>query len=511
MSIFVVACLSLAIAAADALVAQLNDTDFQSTLPLTVQQIYRARALSMIVMLWAPIAICAVAGLFVDRALPVPVLALVDFASVITLLIVGFQSASIWDFTIPQLVIRTSFLVLTAGAGLLFMRSIGPGDWASWEDGPVWALLPVICWLCIVGIFLRTWHVAPASFQSAPLHAAVIAVRARPAGAARTRANRLLPVWLAVWLSIFRGGALWAFYCFAATAFTGSMEVSLIIATGLWPSIRPRVRWLFALPVPRGIFLPAIMLGHFLGLAGGYLVSVHRSSYPNTIERGIGVRASQEPFGWSHAANNWGCKMPNVLPAQEFWLPVGTRKVPLITAPWGETFQPSGHRRFGFDVYNPYAVGCGNSERFFDWQFSRATLAVYGISIPRVKSPGESSVDSVVVVTGVRTQVVTVALIALYLLMGMLATLTGDWFRFRQLPQWVRATLMAFGGAAGFGCLIWAITDRLDPVQWLSWSLPASLSGAIAVAMLVLAALYWCTYRLFRQAEFVDKPGTLAV
>jgi uncharacterized membrane protein len=112
------------------------------------------------------------------------------------------------------------------------------------------------------------------------------------------------------------------------------------------------------------------------------------------------------------------------------------------------------------------------------------------------------------VITGTRTQVVNVAEIGGVLILVTLIVMVGDWYRFRRLPQRVRVTVYVLAGTVAAGAFIWSESERFDVVQWLSWTLPASLPATIAVAVLVLAALYWVTYRLFRQLECTDKPGT---
>lgn len=491
----------LAYAAGYGVAAQQDDSGFQSALPVTARQIYLARTLSMIAALWIPAVSCAAVSFVAGLAPSAPFLTLVDFVSVFTLVMAGFQSAIVRGRSVSSLVIRGSFMFWMAGAGVFL--SFALPDWASGESARVWFLLPAICWLCIAGIVLTTWRAVPESFQTAPLKASSPAARPairKPAVAANP--------WIAVWRSSVRGGAFWVLYCFFATAFTGSQQIALIMAVSLWMSFRQRGRWLSALPVPPAAFLTAMLVPYFLAIAGGYLVNVHIPRFTNTVERGITIRASQEGFLGHWPTETPTCRTLNILPAPEFWVPVKAGNAPLIQAPWGETFQPPLSRRFGHNIYNPYAVGCANSERFFDWQFSRATLAFYGRSIPLRKYPTGDTVDYPMVITGTRTQVVNVAEIGGVLILVTLIVMVGDWYRFRRLPQRVRVTVYVLAGTVAAGAFIWSESERFDVVQWLSWTLPASLPATIAVAVLVLAALYWVTYRLFRQLECTDKPGT---
>ncbi len=179
------------------------------------------------------------------------------------------------------------------------------------------------------------------------------------------------------------------------------------------------------------------------------------------------------------------------------------RKAPLIEAPWGEAFQPPVFRLYGFDIYNPYAVGCGNSERFLDWQFNRATVAVYGRPLPRDKNM--DWMEGHVVVTGARTQVINIVEIAGSVMVAMIVVLVFDWHRFRRFADSTRIIVISLAGTAGAAVLLLGMSDDGDPAQWLSWTLPQSLPAAIAVTVPAFALLYWLLDTLFRQIELVDK------
>jgi hypothetical protein len=197
----------------------------------------------------------------------------------------------------------------------------------------------------------------------------------------------------------------------------------------------------------------------------------------------------------------------NVLPTLEFWSLAKNAEAPLIEATWGETFQPPVFRVYGFDVFNPYAVGCANSERFLDWQFNRATNAVYGRPLPRDKNM--NWMEGHVVVTSLRTQVMNIVTDTGIAIVIMAAVLVFDWHRFRRLAGFARVSVMCLAALGGSAVMLVAI-DNTDPAQWLSWALPQSLPAAIAIAVLCLGALYRALETLFGQIEIVDKGDTPA-
>jgi hypothetical protein len=151
-------------------------------------------------------------------------------------------------------------------------------------------------------------------------------------------------------------------------------------------------------------------------------------------------------------------------------------------------------------------VGCGNSERFLDWQFNRAAIAVYGRPIPRRKDECCYVGDFNFLVTSPRTQFVTVAAMTGFGMLAMIVALVNNGHRFRRLARPLRITIMSLVCAAGFAVVMLDAWDKLVLTQWVSWALPSSLFGAIAATIPLLAILYWVLEILFRQVELVDKP-----
>jgi hypothetical protein len=76
---------------------------------------------------------------------------------------------------------------------------------------------------------------------------------------------------------------------------------------------------------------------------------------------------------------------PNVALSLEYWQHAPGGVATLVESPWGEKASPATAYVFGYRLYNPYSTGPDNSRRFFDWQFARATEAVYG----RALEPGQ--------------------------------------------------------------------------------------------------------------------------
>ena len=461
---------------------QQGDSRFQSALPVTVREVYLSRVVSMMAAIWLP----AVVTIGMARAMPnaaFPVGALLERVSVSTAAMVGLQAVGIRGLKIlsPALVFILSFAWIVL-----------PDIWHT----PV---VPLVCGFAALGTFLWTWRTVPKTFQSAPLE---VSRAEKAAGAASSDRQSAYP-WRPVLRTVFPWGGFWIIVPFVMMLLGAFRPYIFIFAGGAWQSARPAVRWLFTLPVSRRVILNGILFSVLFSFGGGYLVSIQLLPFPSPAFRGIWVRTDQEPPQWSGSHKISGCKTPNVLPSLDFWVVAKGGQVPRIEAPWGETFQPPVFRKAGFDILNPYAVGCENSERFLDWQFSRATEAVYGRPLPRDKD--ESWQTGHVVVTSLRTQFVNVAFIAASAMLAMMVALLNDWRGFRRISGPARITLMSLPVGAGITVMLLDSANKLPVTQWMSWVLPQSLPAAILLAIVPLAVVYWLLDVLFREVELVDR------
>jgi hypothetical protein len=270
--------------------------------------------------------------------------------------------------------------------------------------------------------------------------------------------------------------------------------------------MRLATRWLFALPIRQRALFWLTVLPPIVALTGGYLVGVNAGMRSYLYVRGITVDPRQDLPEWLHpVAAASPCRTSNVLPPQEFWIPVASGRAPVNRSPWGEAFQPPVFHVSGFDIYNPFAVGCKNSARFFDWQFRRAAIEVYGRAMTQNERPRFYTVTSARVVAKPRTQIVTVAVMAGWSMMCMLVPIAGEWYRFRRLGANVRIATGIVAYVCVFGPLALALTGKLNVLQWVSWTLPSDLLRAGACLALALTVLYLIVDWVFRHMECVDK------
>ena len=263
---------------------------------------------------------------------------------------------------------------------------------------------------------------------------------------------------------------------------------------------REQQRWLDPLPVSRRLLFrvrtaplqialaAGYLVGSQVGMAGGWMGTSHMIS--------LGTGRS-----WPTNRVTSSCETLNVTPPIDYWKPA-RGSVPIVRAPWGETYQPPVVRVYGMNVYNPYATGCENSHRFMDWQYERASTDVYGRPMP-VSDVG------VVAVPRVRTRILNLGGILTFSMLTMFPLVGFDWWRFRHFPRWLRYGIMG-AALAAFPVVFLApiagkggIEAPQHAMQWLSWWLPDNLALPVALAILLPTATYWAVERMFLRTEWI--------
>jgi len=492
-SIFLLAIFGLLFAGLAAVFTQSSDTDFQTTLPVTVRQVFLSRMLSMAAMMLLPVA----AGVAIPTALkdPVPADLPREIWTLFTCTLLGIQCFAIRR-NLPQWLI-----IILLPAWVFICAIAGIGD--LFDGGSGFAVAArAVCWAIIAAVVLRTWQVLPGSFQDAPLNLSAATPPYGSSALVLPRSGASWKVLLPMLWPVSGWNSLVLFFVMLVAERSPFVYMLLAFQS---LAIGTRIRWLLPLPVPPRTFLAAAMLPTLLALCGGYFVRIHLPWFPVHQERGISVRHSQDPAGLLQRRSGEDCGTPNVLPSLEYWIPIRSGRAPLIAAPWGETFQPATARVMGFDIYNPYAVGCDNTRRFLEWQFHRATVAVYGRPIALDKN-----VDPYVEQTTIpspRTQLIGIAGLTGFSMLAMLIAMIFDWYRFRRLAEAIRSVSRWLVGAAAVALFLRLTLGDADILQWISWSLPDSPLAAIAVIVPVLALLYAAIETLFSQLELTDKPA----
>jgi hypothetical protein len=261
-------------------------------------------------------------------------------------------------------------------------------------------------------------------------------------------------------------------------------------------AVRSRIEWLALLPISRRrLLLMMVFPWIAIVIAAPFLIARFDSSpEPPVVTTGYSET-------WpGYAASGSGT--PNVLVPATYWHWIGEEDAATIRAPWGEESHPKTFLRLGLLFYNPYSVAPRNSTRFLEWQFARATKAVYGRSVPLAQSAQLRSPVWISVSRTLRAQCAAALGAALVFLAMLLLTF---WFR-----------------AGGGGCLTSficfllflpflgdALTDSVRSSGPLSdilafrfaGMLPESWAALLTLALLLLVVSYLLLEKQFQRVE----------
>jgi hypothetical protein len=146
----------------------------------------------------------------------------------------------------------------------------------------------------------------------------------------------------------------------------------LIIASVITEVLRSQLQWVGGLPISSRVHLLLLLtplITVLLAFAGGH--AIERAAFGFVDEMADGAVYNRE-----------GVRSTSLSRVRMvYWRTASGGRVPLVTSPWGETVRPDAITVGGRTLYNPYSATKANSERFAEWQFQRATTAVYGAPI----------------------------------------------------------------------------------------------------------------------------------
>jgi hypothetical protein len=459
---------------------QRRATLWEAALPIPARQLFLARALSRVAMVWIPLMACGCLTVLLKGAERSSVGTTVACGAGLTLAILLPQAVRVQELVISAWLVAVIWAAVAA-AGIL-----------------TWWLLPAAVTLALfalasAGAFVKIWLALPQSFQTAPFEAA------NRREMRRGRSGPALPWWPVVrsyaWTSlgflplVVMLPGIWLFGCVFGMF---AVEAS-----------RPRTRWLDSLPFLHRTRL-LINLLPALVLIGGAASGLHfaKDIYPVSV-------------GDETTLADGRPGTPDVTVSVEFWKHAYDGAAPVIESPWVETFRPAIVSVFGYTLYNSYSTGPNNSPRFFDWQFERATEAVYG----RPLNPRQLNVAKKTGLTPItaraRMRILNLAAMALFLLVLIFCRELFRWHRVRALSRLARGLLMTAVAAPPLGAILFlfftplggatSISQQL--IQWLllriSALLPDNLLALTLAAVLPVALMYLLLERLFAKTELL--------
>jgi hypothetical protein len=466
-------------------------TPFEMALPVEGRDLFLARVVSFFTAVWVP-AVTVFLTVWIRHEKTPTGWAMLQVAPILTLALLLPLAIRLPEAAAPVGLVRV-LGVLVAAAGVISWRWFGPTISAE-----------IFGAACLV-LLIAVWPVIPSSFQMAPANPERVSAPQRVDESAPRLSNRTSAA-IAVFRTAFRGYQDLVFFAVMISQalfgigpiFCAMFTVSSVLLC------RQRTRWLLALPIsPRGLLtvtLVASVLPLFSGAAIGLLIGANSSFRPDNS-----LSAGPKPQG-----------IGDVNVALPFWRYAAHGQVPVIQAPWGETVQPVTFSPLGLTFYNPYTTRPDSSKRLHEWQFERATTAIYGRPVTRTEYANVNRASLSQVINEPRMQILEIAAALMGCLLLVYATELPRWHRVRRQSKPILAMLygmLATPLVAAFGLEMYYNSKALVSISAalvqgaflrIAERLPNHLSVALAI-MIPTAAMYALLEWQFRQSELTGK------
>lgn len=470
---------------------------FEAALPIRGRELFLARLLSSLAIAWLPLLTWIVATL-IRRSSPWPMSYILDLSAIATLAIILPYSIRAGEIGAPPVrLVVLSWIALAAASAL-----------AIYVLTPAMAL--ALFAFAIVGVLLMTWLAIPESFQTAPREAGAAAALVSPTTESHVARANAVGWWWPILRSVVAPRSLLFFLIMAAFGAIGTMwpVYICIVSSAVYSTTRPRTRWMYGLPLSHRRLLLIGLVPLIVTVPGGLALgtSIHlpymRDGKPIDYE-------APTPRATTH----YFYSRTNV--SLEYWRRSPDGRPPAIVAPWGESYPPDVLTVLGVSFYNPYSSGEGSSPRFIEWQFERATTAVYGRPVSLEEDDAEGAVRPARVTRSPRMQILNGgAILALVLLIAFLGEL-ARWHRLSRTRQG-RTIAMVVTIAPMFmviADMIYGImhgTQLITPATeavllHLSRILPPGFLPVILVAAVPVIAMYALLEWQFGKSEMIGR------
>lgn len=472
-------------------------TFFEATLPLRAKDLYLARVLSLLALCWLPIGVGVIGIVAATGDVRTVSRYLLELGGLFSLFSLILLSARPREFASPPsltLVLSISFCALI----VLVVRLM-------WPDEPDPVVVFVLCAAASAVLFTITWTALPASFQ--------VQEKVAAAPSAPKSGRSFLP---RSWAPVVRSIGTWRSVLYLFTRPYLVVITNGLIAPVFMLSIGETyatLRWLTALPVSRRKLLLLSLLPAMTVVLSGLAIAAlipENSVFPDVqltiFQCGSDSRlfdARGRCLSVNLAYWNWSIGNPKTS----------------ISAPWGETYPAESQDLRGFTLTNPWSVPANSSARFFDWQLSRATQAIYGRPISRetLQRTGYRAIRPVV-----RSPRMAVAGAGFFTAWGLILVFIINlraWSRFLGRPKsalWLSRILLSasigimflptyvIGISRGFRIPSDALLFRLSNI------LPVSLTAVTALTLAVVLAVYWLLEKQFEEIELFTLVPTRA-
>ncbi|MES2178556.1 MAG: hypothetical protein V4550_11920 [Gemmatimonadota bacterium] len=467
---------------------------FEAALPMRGRDIYASRLIAALLLIWFPVFV-AIGAELIRGTRDGPFTMWLGIGGVATLVCIipySINSSQIRQPPIPQL---AAAVILLAGLLALSVRSL-PTETTV-----------VIVFLAIAALLFKTIRTTQASYQTAPISATA---PGRLSAVVVSKAIRLrAPAWWwwPAFRSVIRPMLVFSFGMMIMTGVTGKVVIYILLfGATVIDGTRQRTKWLAALPVSYRARLLIPLIPVLIAMPGGLFIGYHipfsRRFLPDYIEHG----SPYLPGTHSQFPSN----KTNI--GLEYWERSQRTAIPVITAPWGERYLADTVSVLGVVFYNPYSTGAASSAQFREWQFGRATTAIYGAPMTLAQYERDPLPLRHRITNSARMQILDAAAL-LMLVLGIAyvyeLTLWGGFARWRR----GLAVAMALRFVPTFGLMSFDMYQEffrgtliVAPLtQWLllrlSPSLPHNIVAVAIIAMLPVVALYFLIEWQFARSE----------
>lgn len=459
---------------------------FEIALPIPRRQIFLARLLPLLTMVWLPSAgsLAAIAIRWGPSSPLFP--AVLRFAVIATFAAVLSMSVRVTEAS-PPAWLSVALCAGVAGAGR-----------AAWDLLSTAAIM-LLFGVAAAALFLKTWSATPQSFQVAPRKATrgavfpalpgVLPLAWRPV----LRCARPWPALVNLFLmAIFVSTVFW-FYCFA------------FFGIQMHTQARKNLRWLSALALSYRKLLLITLAASVGPLVAGAVVGTCLSP--------MGV----EPAWIGHLVppafiESYGPDAPLPL---EFWRRAPGGQAPAIRAPWGETARPLTISILGISFYNPYSA-YRSSHRFVEWQWLQASRDYDLGRMPLSQNWPAGRRITAPAVTDIRFRLLCLSALLVGALCVAFVGELSRWHRLRRPSATVRRILLC--GLAGLPMVAMLAVDALCQHRYATpvaiplikaallnamRLLPNSVPLVAAIAAVPVLGMYGLLERQFRQSELL--------
>lgn len=343
-------------------------TAFDAALPIRGRELFAAHYLSSLTLMVIPLVIGAAIGV-VNQQLDLSIGVMLEYiaiAALATLLPYGLRPGQLSEPPLPLTVVCWAALGVVSA---IIMKVLDP-----------FMGLLLLATATIV-IARELWTSLPDSLQLTGQR--VVVNRPKPIVLDRLgeSTSTVIPErWKAIVRSQFPAVSLFYYAFLVFSAALGSWVLVLfVVVAGIAGRVRYRLRWLEAFPLSHRKLLwlllaPSLLVAMFCMEAGSLITT-----------RFTGTR-SQMSYHAPESSTYRNDNQNQTRVRLEYWQLLRGNPVPLIVSPWGERTVADTISIAGVTLFDPYTTAAGSSSRFVDWQFARATTAVYGHPISLAES-----------------------------------------------------------------------------------------------------------------------------